>query len=78
MALIRKSEMWSMGSDELESKLADIENELRAEVAALKSTGKPENPGRLRELKRARARIKTVLNHKKRFSVEKQEEKTLK
>ncbi len=61
MAVAKKSELKGLGADALKEKLSEIEKELRAEQAARKSTGKPENPGRFRELKKGRARIKTLL-----------------
>jgi ribosomal protein L29 len=61
MAEIKKSELKGLGVDVLNEKLVEIEKELRAEQAARKSMGKPDNPGRFRDLKKARARIKTFL-----------------
>ncbi len=65
MAVIRKTDLKGLGEAALNEKLAEIGKELRAEQAARKSSGKPDNPGRFRELKKARARIKTLLSSRR-------------
>jgi len=65
MAVVRKTDLKGLGDDALKEKLVEVEKELRAEQAARKSSGKPDNPGRFRELKKARARIKTLLSSRK-------------
>lgn len=62
MAVMRKQELRETTSEELKKKLAEIEQEILAEYGARKTTGKPSNPGRYRELRKLRARIKTILN----------------
>ncbi|MFA4946554.1 MAG: 50S ribosomal protein L29 [Candidatus Micrarchaeia archaeon] len=65
MAFIRKRDIHALDTEGLEKKLAEVEAELRAEISALNSMGKPNNVGRMQELKKARARINTDLNQKK-------------
>jgi ribosomal protein L29 len=62
MALVKKSELRAMPLAELQKKLADAEEELLAELRTRKSSGKPANPGKYRELRKLRARIKTLLS----------------
>ena len=47
---------------ELQKKLGEVEDELLAELRTRKSSGKPANPGKYRELRKLRARIKTLLS----------------
>jgi large subunit ribosomal protein L29 len=49
-----------MSSTERRRKLLELRNELMKMVATVKSGGAVENPGRIRELRRAIARILTV------------------
>jgi large subunit ribosomal protein L29 len=49
-----------MSSAERRRKLLELRNELMKMVATVKSGGAVENPGRIRELRRAIARILTV------------------
>ncbi len=65
MAIIRNSELRAMDDAALEAKLVEVEAELHSEISALKTMGKPNNTGRLQELKKVRARIKTILNERK-------------
>ncbi len=64
MPFLRLKEIRDMTSDKRVEKL----NELRTELSRLKSTikvgGSTENPSRVRELKKAIARILTVENEK--------------
>ncbi len=62
MALIRKTDLRAMPVAELQKKLGEIEDELSAELRTRKSSGKPANPGKYRQLRKLRARIKTLLS----------------
>jgi ribosomal protein L29 len=62
MALVKKSDLRVMPLAELQKKLAEIEDELLAELRTRKSSGKPANPGKYREMRKLRARIKTLLS----------------
>ncbi len=65
MAIKRVKELRASSTPDLLKTLEEIEQEIIAEYGALKTTGKPSNAGRYRELKRLRARIKTILNQRK-------------
>ncbi len=54
-----------MGAKDLETKKKELKLELSKERGKLKVGGMPENPGKLKEIKRTIARINTFLNQKK-------------
>ncbi|MBS1263132.1 MAG: 50S ribosomal protein L29 [Methanonatronarchaeales archaeon] len=60
MAIIRISEIREMTPNERAESLQDLSNELLRERASAAAGGMPENPGRIRELRRTIARIETV------------------
>jgi len=64
MAIVKKKDLARMGAPELKEKLREAEGEISAELAAMKSSGRPSNAGRFREAKRLRARILTLLTKK--------------
>lgn len=64
MAIIRKKELREMAPAALQGKLADVEGELYRELGLVKGGGRAQNPGRIRELKRTIARIKTLMAKK--------------
>lgn len=64
MAMIKKSQFKEMSVEQLKTKVPEFQNELLAEKVAKTTAGKPSNPGRMRSLKKAIARIKTLLTKK--------------
>lgn len=60
MVIIRTQAMKDMSDDEIEKKLKDLKLELSKEKSKIKVGGVPENPGKVRELKRTIARILTL------------------
>ncbi len=62
MAILHTQEIRDMTPAERESELADLETELLNEKAVKAAGGMPENPGRIKELRRTIARIKTIQN----------------
>ncbi|MFP4590595.1 MAG: 50S ribosomal protein L29 [Halobacteriales archaeon] len=60
MAILHAAEIRDMTAAERSAELADLETELLNERAVIAAGGAPENPGRIRELRRAIARIKTI------------------
>lgn len=60
MAILRAKEIRQLGEKEQADKLMELKNELMKERSKLASTGIPDNPGRLREIRRTIARIKTI------------------
>ncbi len=60
MAILRADEIRELSDAEIEQELEDLEQELLAETSVQAAGGAPDNPGRLKELKRTIARIKTI------------------
>ena len=60
MAVLHVDEIRDMTPAEREAELEQLETELLNEKAVLATGGAPENPGRIGELKRTIARLKTV------------------
>ncbi len=62
MAILTTEEMEDMSKDKLEERLDELQLELAKEKAQVKIGGVPENPGKMNEMKRTIARIKTKLS----------------
>jgi len=60
MAILRTSEIRTMTVEERADELENLKNELVRERALTSAGGAPENPGRIGEIKRTIARIKTI------------------
>jgi len=61
MVLLRMKEIRNMPHDELDEKLASLEDELMHERGVAAMGGAPPSPGRIRALRTNIARIKTVI-----------------
>lgn len=64
MAILRSEEIRDLGAEELEEKLSELRNELLREKSMIASGGAPENPGRIKEIRRTIARILTIKSQK--------------
>lgn len=64
MAILKTSDMREMGKDELQEKLNDLKKETIEEKGQIETGGFADNPGRMKEMRRTIARIKTVLNER--------------
>ena len=60
MAILRTDEVRNMNSTERQDELDKLRLELVRERAVASAGGAPENPGRIREIRRTIARIKTI------------------
>jgi large subunit ribosomal protein L29 len=60
MAILHADEVRDMTPAEREAELEDLETELLNEQAVKAAGGMPESPGRIKELRRTIARIKTI------------------
>ena len=60
MTNLHPAEIRDMTPAEREAELDDLETELLNEMSILAAGGAPENPGRIKEMRRAIARIKTI------------------
>jgi len=65
MAIARAKELRQKSEEELKQMLSEYRAELRRLRAQTSAGVRPENPGRVRELKRTIARILTILKEKK-------------
>jgi large subunit ribosomal protein L29 len=65
MAILRAKEIREMSDDQRKKQLKDLRNELLKERAITATGGAPENPGRIRELRRTIARILTIMKEEK-------------
>jgi len=62
MTIIHPEEVREMTPEEREEELDQLETELLNAKSIQASGGAPDNPGRTKELRRAIARIKTIMN----------------
>lgn len=60
MAILRSKEIRAMSKDDRNKQLKDLNNELLKQRAITATGGAPENPGKIRELRRTIARILTI------------------
>ena len=58
--ILHPEELRDMTPDERQAELEDLETELLNERAVQAAGGAPENPGRISEVRRTIARIKTI------------------
>ena len=66
MPILRVSEIRKMSNEERERRLMELRTELMRARTIVKAGGAIDNPSRIRELRRAIARILTVMNEEKR------------
>ncbi|MDI6888297.1 MAG: 50S ribosomal protein L29 [Methanocellales archaeon] len=60
MAILRLDEIRKMTPEEREEQITKLSSDLIRERAMASAGGAPENPGRIREIRRTIARIKTI------------------
>jgi len=60
MTILHAAEIRDMTPAERQSELEDLETELLNEVSVKAAGAQPENPGRIKDLRRTIARIKTI------------------
>lgn len=60
MAILRTKEIRTMTADERADELENLNNELVRERALTSAGGAPDNPGRIGEIRKTIARIKTI------------------
>jgi large subunit ribosomal protein L29 len=60
MAILRAEEVRKMNSDERQDELDKLVMELIRERAVTSAGGAPESPGKIKEIRRTIARIKTI------------------
>lgn len=65
MAILRSDEVRKMNSDERQDELDKLVMELIRERAVTSAGGAPESPGKIKEIRRTIARIKTIQTESK-------------
>ncbi|RLI95840.1 MAG: 50S ribosomal protein L29 [Candidatus Altiarchaeales archaeon] len=65
MAILHLHELMDMDEEELNKNLRDLQEELMKINGVLASGGIPEDIGKVKEIKRTIARIKTIKNQKR-------------
>lgn len=66
MAILRPDEIRDMSVEEMRAKLRELRAELTRARATAAAGGSLENPARIRELRRAIARVLTIIKEKQR------------
>ncbi len=64
MVILRADEIRNLDRSEIDEKVNDLKLELAKEKGKIAVGGFPENPGRLKEIRRTLARIKTIRHEK--------------
>lgn len=70
MAILKKSELKQINKENLENKLNELRKELMRLNAQVSTGTPPENPGKIRIIKRTIAKILTRLNKKEKTELE--------
>jgi large subunit ribosomal protein L29 len=65
MAIFKIDEIRNMSEEEITEELQKLENELIRERGIVTAGGAPEKPGRIKDIRRTIARIKTVQRERK-------------
>ncbi len=60
MAILRAEEIRKLGEKELDEKILELNKELMKVKSQIATGAPPENPGRVKEIRRTLARIKTL------------------
>ncbi len=65
MGILKSDEIRKMSDVELLEELEKLQMDLIRERGIIATGGAPENPGRIREIKRTIARIKTIMHERR-------------
>lgn len=75
MPIVRIKEIRGMSSDDRQKRLAELQTELMRLKTMIKAGGSIENPARVRQLRKAIARILTIQNEPKPVKKDKEKQK---
>ena len=64
MVILRSKEIREMGMEEIQKKLEELQAEHASHISKSAAAGIYENPGKIKELKKTIARVKTIINEK--------------
>ena len=73
MAIIKKNELRNMNEKQLMEKKEELQKEMIKVNSQLSTKTTPENPGRIREIKKTISRINTIICQKKRAAPKEQQ-----
>ncbi|HHT19023.1 MAG: 50S ribosomal protein L29 [Euryarchaeota archaeon] len=62
MVILRSKEIREMEMEEIQKKLEELQAEYSNNISKSAAAGVYENPGKIKELKRTIARVKTIIN----------------
>ncbi|MDD3753939.1 MAG: 50S ribosomal protein L29 [Methanobacterium sp.] len=62
MVILRSKEIREMEMGEIQKKLEELQSEYSNNISKSAAAGVYENPGKIKELKRTIARVKTIIN----------------
>ena len=65
MAILKKSELKNIQPESAKSKITDLRKELMKANAQIAIGTIPENPGRIREMKKTLAKLKMIIHQRK-------------
>ena len=71
MAKKLMAELKGMSQENLQSRLVELKGELAKERSLVASGTRPDNPGKIRKVRRNVARVLTLINERKRTEVKK-------
>ena len=74
MAIIKKTELKQLNKQSAEEKLNDLRKELMKANSQIAMGTMPENPGRIREIKRTIAKLQILIKQKNKQEVSKKHE----
>lgn len=60
MGIIRRKEVHDLGKTEIKEKIEELREELMSEKSKIAAGGLPDNAGKIKEIKKTIARLKTV------------------
>lgn len=65
MAVLKAKEVRGLGSEELETKLVELKEDLAKQRGQIASGTRPENPGKMKPIRKTIARILTIQQSRK-------------
>lgn len=64
MAILRNKEIRDMSPENIEERIKELDSEYSKMMSQIRSGGAPENSGKMREIRKTIARLKTIYKEK--------------
>jgi len=64
MAILKNKEIRDLGPEDIEARVKELESEYSKMRSQIRSGGAPENSGKIREIRKTIARLKTIYKEK--------------